>query len=55
VFWIVADNADDPLPLDNLAFIADLFNRRANLHIDSPFVTTLYEPPFQAIIPNHLF
>jgi len=37
VLRVLADNSDLTLPLDNLALLANRFNRRSDLHITTPF------------------
>ncbi len=37
VFWILTDNADASLSLNDLALIANGFNRRSDFHVNPPF------------------
>ena len=38
VFWILADYSDTTFSFDDLAFLADRFYRRSNLHDESSFL-----------------
>jgi hypothetical protein len=41
VFWILTDNADASLSLNDLALIANGFNRRSDFHVNPPFMVLM--------------
>lgn len=41
VLWILTNDTDLAFSLDNLAFLANRFNRRSDFHVNPPFVDTV--------------